>query len=215
MQRRRIEKHPHAGQERQQKPAGQPEAVEHRQRVEQMVGRAEIDPRRELAPVGEQIGVAQHDPFRRAFRARGEQDRRRIGGGDAEPAVPRAGETRRDSAVELVGKAERRAQILEPDDLDRPRPARSASASSLASSTKRREVIDEAQPGGAAGRQHGVDAGGMVEHRRDAAGRLQREKGDAGADRVRQHQPDRLAALGAAREPAAEHQAGGDRRGRR
>ena len=129
--------------------------MEHRQRVQQMVGRAEIDARRQLPPVREQIGMAQHDPFRRALRPRGEQDHRRVGCGDAEPAMPRGGEIRRDEAVQLVDQAERGAQILEPDDLDR-FGQRRRQGIELCQLDEAAGGDDEAQLGGAARRQHGI-----------------------------------------------------------
>ena len=124
-----------------------------------MVGRAEIDARRELPAVRQQVGVAQHDPFRRALRARGEQDHSRVGGGDAEPAMPRRGDraarrgrtacrsgrarARRSSSQTICDRfGQRRRQGIELRQLD-----------------EAARGDDEAQPGGAAGRQHGVQTG--------------------------------------------------------
>ena len=178
-----------------------------------MVGRAEIDPRRELPPVRQQVGVAQHDAFRRALRARGEQDRGRVGGGDAEPAVPRRGEARREQPVQLVGEPELRAQILEPDDLDRPGQRRGQRIE-LRQLDKAARGDDGAQLGGAAGRQHGVRAGGMVQHRRHAAGRLQPEKRDAAPIEFGTITPTASPLFGIAGQPAADHQARRDDAGR-
>ena len=80
VQRRRIQKRADAGEQRQQQAAGQPEAVEHGQRVEDDVLRADVDDRRQLMTVREQVAVAQHDALRRAFRARREEHDRRIVG---------------------------------------------------------------------------------------------------------------------------------------
>ena len=54
--------------------------MEHRQRVEHDVLRAEIDDRGELVAIGQQVAMAQHDALGCTFRARGEQhDGRLIG----------------------------------------------------------------------------------------------------------------------------------------
>ena len=68
------------GEQRQQQAARQPEAVKHRQRVEDDVLRIEVDDRRKLMAVGQQVAMAQHDALRRAFRSRREQHHRRLVG---------------------------------------------------------------------------------------------------------------------------------------
>ena len=78
VQRRRIEIDPHAGDERQHEADRQPEGVEHRQDVEDLVGAAEIDPRRGLRRVRQHVAMGEHDALRHAFRARGEEDRGRV-----------------------------------------------------------------------------------------------------------------------------------------
>ena len=125
------------------------------------------------------------------------------------PPVQATGEWRGDGAVEFVKEPELRPQIFEPDD---PEFAGEAvcDGGELAELDKATRGDDGAQPDGAAGRQQAIGAGGVVQHRRHSPGRLQGEKRDRGADRVRQHDADLLAARRRSREPAAEHQARGD-----
>ena len=106
----------------------------------------------------------------------------------------------------LSSSPELRAEVLEPDDLDRSGQRRRQRIE-LRQLDKAARCDDDAQPRRAARRQKRVRANRVVEHRRDAAGRLQCEKRDAGADRIRQHDADRLAAFGAAGQKAAEHEA--------
>ncbi len=121
-----------------------------------------------------------------------------------------SGETHRDRAIELVDDAEFFTDILKPDEFHLIRQA-------LGESTEFGELDkaaggnDPAQPGGPARRKHSVGAGGVIEHRRNSPGRLQCKKGERRADRIRQHQADPIAARAAAGEPAAEHEACGDR----
>jgi hypothetical protein len=156
-----------------------------------MVGRAEIDPRGKLAAVRQQVGVAEDDPLRRPFGTGGKEDHGRIGRHNAEPAMPPSRDARREEAVKFIDEAKLPAQILQPDDLDGIAELRGQTLE-LRHFDKPPRGDDGAQARRAAGRQHGVNPGGVVEHRRDPAGRLEREKGDCGADRVRDHQPDRV-----------------------
>ena len=91
VQRGRVVERPHAGDQRQDRAAGQTEGVEHRHRVEHDVGRGEIDHRGGLSAVGEQVAMAQHHALRRALGAAGEQHHRRRVGRTGEAAqTPRA-----------------------------------------------------------------------------------------------------------------------------
>ena len=69
MQRRRVHIHRNTGSQRQNQPNGEPERVKHRQNIENFVLPAEIDPRRRLRGVCEQIGVREHHAFRRPLGA--------------------------------------------------------------------------------------------------------------------------------------------------
>ena len=80
MQRRRIQEDAEAGEQRQQQSAREPEAVEHGQRIEDGVLRTEVDDRRKLVAIREQIPMAQHDALGCAFRSRREQNCRRLVG---------------------------------------------------------------------------------------------------------------------------------------
>jgi hypothetical protein len=121
-----------------------------------------------------------------------------------------SGKTQRDCAIELVDDAESFTDILEPDELHLTRQMLGESIE-FGEFDKAAGGNNPAQPGGPACREHSVGAGRMIEHRRNPPGRLQREEGERGANRIRQHQADRIAGPGAAREPAAEHEARGDR----
>ena len=104
-----------------------------------------------------------------------------------------SGEAQRDCAIDLVEHAEFFTDILEPDELHLIRQTLGES-SEFGEFDKAPGGNDPAQPGGPAGREHAVGAGGVIEHRRHPPGRLQREEGERRADRIRQHQPDRIAA---------------------
>ncbi len=80
VQRRGVVEGAHAGEQRQQRAAGQAERVEHRHGVEHAVGGVEVDHRGDLGDVGQDVAVAEHDALRRPFRPAGEQhDRGGIG----------------------------------------------------------------------------------------------------------------------------------------
>ena len=74
MQRAGVKEHFHPVEQGQQGAAGQPETVEHGQRVEHDIARVEIDPGGELGAIGEQIAVCENNALGRAFRSAGEQD---------------------------------------------------------------------------------------------------------------------------------------------
>ena len=79
-----IKQRPHSVQNRQECSARQAKRMEHRQGVQDPVGRVEVDPRRHLSAVGQEVAVAQRHALGRAFRSGGEEDRRglvRIAGG--------------------------------------------------------------------------------------------------------------------------------------
>ena len=78
VQRRRIEIYRHAGNQRQHKADRQPETMEDRQHVEHFVGTAEINARRRLGGVGQNIAMREHDALWRALGPRRKEDRRRI-----------------------------------------------------------------------------------------------------------------------------------------
>ncbi len=209
MQRRRVEEDPHSGQQRQHEPCGQAEAVKHRQGVQHGVGRAEIDPGGELAAIGQQVRMAQRDAFRRALGPGREQDRSRIGGRDAEPTMTLRREMPRPQPVQFVGQPDLGTQIFEPDD---PGGFGEALGEQLQPGQLDKATRGDHGPHlrGPARRQDCVDPGCMVQHRWHPPGGLQAEEGDRGSNRIRHHQPNRLARLGNAGEPAAEDQAGGD-----
>jgi len=54
-----VEEDRHPVEQRQQRPAGQPEAAEHRQGVEDYIRAVEIDPRGKLRAIGEQVALGQ------------------------------------------------------------------------------------------------------------------------------------------------------------
>ena len=85
---RRIEKRPHAGEQRKQHATGQPEAVKHGQGVQHHILRIDIDNRRQLISIRQKIAMTQHDTLWRAFRSRGEQDNSRfVGALEDDPPV--------------------------------------------------------------------------------------------------------------------------------
>jgi hypothetical protein len=178
--------------------------VKHWQCVQSEICRAEIDPRGDLAPVGEQIGMGQGHALWCALRTGGEQHRRGIACRDTQAAMQCPGKMTPDRAVELVGEAELGTHILEPDEFQ-------LTGQSLGERTELGELDktargdDTAQPGGPARGQHAVHAGRVIEHGRNPPSRLQCKEGDRGANRVRQHQPDGLAGPCSTDEPASEH----------
>ena len=80
VQRRGVEIDGHAGDQRQHRTRRQAEGVKHRQDVEHLVACMEVDARGGLRGIGENIPVGEHHALRRTFRARSEQDNRRIVG---------------------------------------------------------------------------------------------------------------------------------------
>ena len=66
-------KRPHAGNQRQDRAAGQTERMEHRHRVEHRVATMKVDHRRQLRAIRQNVTMAQHDAFGAAFGAAGEQ----------------------------------------------------------------------------------------------------------------------------------------------
>ncbi len=167
VQRRGIEIDAHAGDERQHEADRQAEGVEHRQHVEHLVAAAEIDARRGLRGVRQHVAVGEHDALRRAFRARGEQDRGRVvracaaTSGFLNAARPRSLSSDADA-----GRARPRDRRCAPSRASAP-----TSGSSFAFSTKAREVTMVVDLGRLAGGEDVGGAGREVDHRRHAAGR--------------------------------------------
>ena len=111
VQRRGVEIDRHTGDERQDGAGGQPEGVEHRQYVEQLVLAAEIDARGSLRAVRQHVAMRQHHALGRALGARSEQDRGGI--------IRLARHDRLlvgEQAPQLVGGRHGRAHVLEIDD---------------------------------------------------------------------------------------------------
>jgi hypothetical protein len=78
VQRRRVEKETRARQERHERTGGKPVRVIHRQRVEELVIRTEIDDGAQLLDAREHRVVRDRDTFRSRFRSGREQHDRRI-----------------------------------------------------------------------------------------------------------------------------------------
>src|SRR4029079_13506396 len=98
--------------------AGQAEGMKHRQGIEHDILCGEIDARRGLEAIGLQVAVGEDDALRNPLRSGCEEnDRRRIAVGIPPAAAQRdAWKFTREEAVELVGKTQIVAQILEIDD---------------------------------------------------------------------------------------------------
>ena len=161
--------------------------MEDRQRVEGDVGRGEVVAGEDLADVGEDVGVGQHDALRHALRTRSEQHRRRIVG---LARIERA--TAIEDGAQLVGRPGLVAHVLQPNE--------ARFAFHLSHELFELGLLDEA-----ARAQHGADArgatggdevegaGGEVQHPGDAARSLDRHERDRGGVGVGQHQADGLA----------------------
>ena len=187
VQRRRIEIDLHSGHQAEHQAAGEAEGVEDRQRVEGDVGRGEIVAGEDLADVGEDVGVGQHDALRHALRTRSEQHRRGVVG---LARIKRA--TAIEDGAQLVGRSSLVAEILQPNE------ARFAfqlphELFELAFLDEAARAQHDADACGAAGGDEVEGAGGEVQHPGDAARSLDRHEGDGGGVGIGQHQTDGLA----------------------
>ena len=206
VQRRGIEEGPGAGEKRQQQPAGQPEGVEDRQGVEDHVGRVEVDPRRELVAVGQDVGVAEHHALGRALGAGGEEHHRRVPGIAARAVPAEAQQGPAPEAEQLVAQAQALAQVLQVDQLD----LFGEGGRDLFQARHLDEAprgVDGPDLGRPAGGQQVGRAGGEVEHGRDPAEGLQPEEGDRDRGGVGQQDAGGAALRHLARHAGAEHQA--------
>ena len=136
MERRGIEIDADAEDERQDEADREAEGVEERQHVEDLVGAAEVDPRRALGGIGEDVAVGEDDALRHALGAGGEEDR----GGIVGARGRASGRVADEEAAEPVEEGHAGADILEVDDLDLRRSSAATRVTSLAFSTKAREV---------------------------------------------------------------------------
>ena len=187
VQRRGVHVDRNASEQRHHHSAGQPERVEHRQHVEHLVIGVGIDPGQRLRRIREDVAMGQHHALGRAFRARGEQHDSRI--------VGLAGDARRgacEQALDLVGRTDRGADVLEIDDAG-------------LCGDRGHQLVELALLDEGLRREHGLDlrglhggedvdrAGREVEHRRDPADALQRHEDDGDARGIRQQHADILA----------------------
>ena len=157
----------------------------------------------DLARIGDEVGVREHDSLRHALGAGGEEDH----GGIVRPAPGARRDPPREKALgepgELVEARHRGAQILDEDDPP-------------TVGESRNDVVELALLDEAAGRDDGLDAGkiaggaqvpdpgGEVQHPRHAAACVEGEEDDGKALHVRQEHADRLAGRGDRRELAPE-----------
>ena len=115
MQRAGIVKRSHAGDQRQDRGAGQTKRVKHRHRVEHRVAAVKVDHRRQLRAVGENVAMTEHDSLWIALRPAGEQhDRRRGGIGVRTGQPPR--QPGIDFCDQLRAKAQSGADVFQPDE---------------------------------------------------------------------------------------------------
>ena len=102
VQRRRIEEHPHPGDDGQQRAYAEPEGVEHGQAVEQLVAGTYGEHAERLIAVGDDVEMAQKHGLGHALGARREHDRSRGFRGSGRGHA----EKRRKRADGLVGRRE-------------------------------------------------------------------------------------------------------------
>ena len=199
VQRRRIEIDLHAGDQRQDQPDRQSERMKHRQHVEHLVGAPEVDAGRGLRGVRQHVAVGQHDALGRALRSGREQDRGRVVGVALGERLFGG-----DQRAQLVGRRNRRAHVLQINDLHlRFDTADQRAELTLVDEGARRD--DRRHLRGPAGRQNVGGARREVDHRRHPAGRHQPDDRHRRPVGVRQHHADCLALGRERHELAAEH----------
>ncbi len=174
---------------RQQRAARQPERMKHRQHIQHDIPRPEIHPARDLAAIGQNIRMAQHHAFRRAFRPRRIKDhRRRIRLATLRPVTePRQQRLRH--ARRLIKSANAGAQIFQIHHLHTRRAQRRHALLQFPDRNKpsRRQYNPHLRH--LTGLNHLAAAGRKIQHRRDFSRPLQSEKHNRRHARIRQHHP--------------------------
>ncbi len=189
VQRRRILEAAHAGDQRQDNPAGQAQRMEDRHGIEAHPVGAQVDMGFDLAHIGHQVGLGQDHAARAAETARGEQDHADIVG------LGLGGEQRRQlrghDREGLVGDGDFLTDVVEHDDADiTAHGVDQLFQLGLLDETPRRDHRCDA--GNLGGRLDIGLAGGKIDHDRHATDGVQSPEGDGAAQRCRQHQADAM-----------------------
>ena len=189
-ERRRVDVNTHAMQQRQQRAGGKAVGMEYGQRIEEFVGRREIDDGAHLRDIGKQRIVAERDAFGPRFRARSEQDHRRARGVARLRQAARKSERPRNQP-QFVEGAELLAQVLDEDDaLVAQRIERRIQARHLDELARR---YDRANTGAQACTAQCLRARGVIEHRGHPAGSAQPQQQAHRGAQIRHHYADDLA----------------------